>query len=268
VKAEAVMKQPIATKVLDSIRRILETPTFYGSQERAEGIAVGLAASLFSERKQVSIGVALGKIHDLVRKACDDIERSPCAGVYLCTESVEPEWKTSYDALRHHGAIFLKLLEEAGFNNMYIIRQDIDAAIQSLQITPDLFRPLSDAESAQVVRQVLDKFVGGVQRTWWWEALGPGAVSRHVQDGFKLVAEIVPAPDEIVWFIAEDDDNSGFPVYEATPRAAQQVIGECAYFEYYLVAKDMSWLLCENHHDVLIGVGEAVTTRLARLSEN
>jgi hypothetical protein len=46
-----------------------------------------------------------------------------------------------------------------------------------------------------------------------------------------------------------------FPVYDATPAVVQQIIGECYGFEYYLIAKNLSWLLCENHHDMVIAVG-------------
>ena len=61
----------------------------------------------------------------------------------------------------------------------------------------------------------------------------------------------------------EDDQLPFYPVYDSTPQAAQAVIGECYAFEYYLIAKDLSWLLCENHHDTLIGVGDEVRRRMA-----
>jgi len=77
--------------------------------------------------------------------------------------------------------------------------------------------------------------------------------------------EIVPDPNERVWFIAEESRLPFYPVYEATPNAAQRVIEECYGFEYYLVAKDMTWLLCENHHGWLIGVGELICDRLCSL---
>ena len=84
-------------------------------------------------------------------------------------------------------------------------------------------------------------------------------------DGWKYLSALVPNPNDSIWFIAEDDELPFYPVYEATPRAIEMLIGECSFFEYYLVAKDMSWLLCENHHDCLIGVGSQVTSRLSEL---
>jgi hypothetical protein len=51
------------------------------------------------------------------------------------------------------------------------------------------------------------------------------------------------------------DKRRNFPVYATTLAVAQQVIGECYAFEYYLVAKDLGWLLCANHHDLMMGLG-------------
>ena len=98
------------------------------------------------------------------------------------------------------------------------------------------------------------------------EAFVGKSVSRKVDNGWKLLAHVVPDPDQNVWFIAEDDQLPSYPVFDATPEAAGQVIGECFGFEYYLIAKDMTWLLCENHHDYLIAVGEPVASRLSQLA--
>ncbi len=63
----------------------------------------------------------------------------------------------------------------------------------------------------------------------------------------------------------EDDQLPFYPVYEGTPEAIQAVIGECYGFEYYLVAKDLSWLICETHHDDMIAIGTEVEEHLRQL---
>jgi hypothetical protein len=145
-------------------------------------------------------------------------------------------------------------------------RDEINAAIRSLGLSPTIFRALSDAEAQAIFQSALTHFVGGDDRRWWWEAFTDSSISRQVDDGWRFLTTLVPEPEKSVWFIAEDDQSAFYPVYDATPIAASQVIGECVGFEYYLVAKDMSWLLCENHHDMLIGVGEPIESRLAQLS--
>lgn len=52
------------------------------------------------------------------------------------------------------------------------------------------------------------------------------------------------------------------PRLSAVSRHAIDLIGECHGFEYYLIVKDLSWLVYETHHDVVCAVGEAVEQRL------
>jgi hypothetical protein len=142
---------------------------------------------------------------------------------------------------------------------------EVDSAIQRLQLPSHVCRRLTDADARPVFERVLNSFVGGDDRRWWWEAFTGEPVSRRVNDGWRLLTQLVPDPDQPVWFIVEDDQLPSYPVYEATPTAIERVIGECVgFFEYYLVAKDMSWLLCENHHDHLVGVGSPITSRLTQ----
>jgi hypothetical protein len=145
-------------------------------------------------------------------------------------------------------------------------RTEIERAVKSLQMPASKFRALPDAEAESVFQAALKHFVNGGDRRWWWEAFVGKSVSRKVDNGWKLLACVVPAPDQNVWFIAEDDQLTSYPVFDATPEAVEQVIGECFGFEYYLIAKDMTWLLCENHHDYLIAVGEPVASRLSQLA--
>jgi hypothetical protein len=37
-------------------------------------------------------------------------------------------------------------------------------------------------------------------------------------------------------------------------------------FEFYVVSKKFEWLLCQNHHDVMMAVGEPMVTRLKSVS--
>ena len=149
---------------------------------------------------------------------------------------------------------------------MCITRAEIDRAVASLRVPDSQFRALKDAEAETVFHQALAKFVEGGDRRWWWEAFVGKAVSHQVSDGWKLISRIVPRLNEHVWFIAEEDTLPHYPVFDATPEAVEKVVGECFFFEYYLVAKDLTWLICENHHDYLIAVGEPVATRLSLLA--
>ena len=82
--------------------------------------------------------------------------------------------------------------------------------------------------------------------------------------GYRYLTTLLPR-GEVVWFLAEDKDQKktgSYWLYEGKVGAFSAVIAELPAFEYYLIGKDYSWLLCENHHGVLIGVGQLAIERL------
>jgi hypothetical protein len=145
------------------------------------------------------------------------------------------------------------------------IRDEIESARRRLGFSADQLVEVNDDEARALTAAFLSRFTGGVDARWWWEHFRLPVATATFADGkgFTRISALVPDAREKVWFVAEDDQVPYFPVYEATPADAQEVIGECYGFEYYLIAKDLSWLLCENHHDTMIAVG----TLQARLRE-
>ena len=148
---------------------------------------------------------------------------------------------------------------------METVIDEIERAIEILLLGPEDIRKLAPVESEAIFNETLRQFVSGGDRKWWWEAFSRPSTSAEFPtgDGWRRLAQIVPDPDELVWFIVEDDQLSHYPVFEVTPRAASRIIGECYGFEYYLVAKDYSWLVCETHHNRVFAVGRVVGPKLA-----
>jgi hypothetical protein len=147
---------------------------------------------------------------------------------------------------------------------MESIVTEIDRALKTLQLPADAMRLLDDVSGDEVYQSALAHFVSTGDRRWWWEAFRERSVSVVFKagDGWSKIPDIAPKQDEQVWFIAEDDKLPQFPVFETSAAIASRVLGECYGFEYYLVAKDFSWLLCETHHNVVIAVGSPVEQRL------
>lgn len=85
--------------------------------------------------------------------------------------------------------------------------------------------------------------------------------------GYEAIPEIVPDADAPVYFIAEDDAASFYPVYLTTVRIATSLVAECFGFEFYLLPTDYSWLIGENHHDVIFGTGESIVRAITAHSE-
>ena len=144
------------------------------------------------------------------------------------------------------------------------VKDEIQDAIQRLGLNESDIKPLPDEKGRTIFNAALSHFVASGDRRWWWEDFRFPSTSVRFTDqkGFERLEKIVPNKKEKVWFIVEEDQLPFNPVYEATPESVQAVVGECYGFEYYLVAKDMSWLVCETHHDDLIAIGTEVEERL------
>ncbi|MFD1733286.1 DUF6756 family protein [Deinococcus malanensis] len=107
----------------------------------------------------------------------------------------------------------------------------------------------------------------GRDQFWLWEGFKGEQAHAMLPEPLDpaLLLQFV-APDERVWFVTEDwggtKRDGHYWVFEGQTRAITQLLQELFAFEYYLVAKDFSWLLCENHHNTLIGVGPTMVSRV------
>jgi hypothetical protein len=137
--------------------------------------------------------------------------------------------------------------------------EEILKAIKKLSINDD-FRLLSDDETKNTYNDLLNTFVKGGDRRWWWESFSQHSyfVKFPNDKAFLEITKIVPEKSEILWFMVEDDHMPYFPIFEATPEKIEKIIAECFAFEYYIIPKTKNWLLCEDHHDCLHGVGEEI----------
>jgi hypothetical protein len=101
-----------------------------------------------------------------------------------------------------------------------------------------------------------------------------GEVSSHAfstaADSLEALPLILPAFSP-VWLLAEDFGHrrkalGSFWLFETDTEAAVHVLGEHHLFEYYVVQRHLAWMVAENHHNVLIAVGEPVAARLESLA--
>jgi len=143
------------------------------------------------------------------------------------------------------------------------VKDEIRKALAKLKLSRRVFRELPDNEAEVVYRRALRHFVPEGEPRWWWEHFSSyAAVDFPAGDAWQHITEFVPDANEESWFIVEDDSLPFYPVYGATPSAIHAVIAECYSFEYYIVQRELQWLLCETHHNRMIGVGTVVEQKL------
>lgn len=149
---------------------------------------------------------------------------------------------------------------------MSFVLEEVENAIKLLKLSNEV--NLVKEEGEAIYKLLIETFVEGGDRRWWWESFRGPSESITFDDGkgFERLAELVPNKNEIVWFVVEDDQLPYYPIFEATTENAVKIIGECFAFEYYLVPKDKSWLLCENHHNRIVGVGENIVRAIKQVS--
>jgi hypothetical protein len=139
---------------------------------------------------------------------------------------------------------------------------EIMAARRTLQLRNEDLVHVEAREARETLERIEMRFAGSSSRRWWWEGFRSfTSVTFDDRMAFTRISKVVADPDERLWFVVEDDVEA-FLLFESTARVAQAIIGECFGFEYYLVPKTLHWLLCENHHDSFIAVGESVRARL------
>ncbi|NML64062.1 hypothetical protein HHL22_02485 [Hymenobacter sp. RP-2-7] len=143
---------------------------------------------------------------------------------------------------------------------------ELDAARQLLQIPDADFRPLPfTTDWHKLEERIYHSFYhieGKARPVWLWESFKHQTQSLQLKVlSLAILHHLIPL-DETVWLMAYDGSNFFF--YEGKVTVIQRIIPELTYImdEYYLISKKFEWLLCENHHDILIGTGSFAIQQL------
>lgn len=134
-------------------------------------------------------------------------------------------------------------------------------------VEPYRFRAI--LERIITCRTTLSK--AAISAPWLWESLRPPVSCLTPAEPVIALRSVLPAR-ESVWFVAEDADSpaksiGNFWLYEATTDAVCSLLPELPHFEYYVVSKKCDWLVCENHHGLLIASGEPMSSLVTQLPD-
>lgn len=155
---------------------------------------------------------------------------------------------------------------------MYETPNSILQSAAELNLPAAEFRQLGPRAWKPVFRKVFERFATthDTDMLWLWEFLRQPYPS--VELGYALpVIERLFAPDTAVWLIVEDwhgDKKHGnYWVFESTYGTAVAVLENFHFVEYYLVDRRLEWMLLENHHGYVIGVGEPALSLVRELRQ-
>lgn len=138
--------------------------------------------------------------------------------------------------------------------DMSAFRIELEDAIKSLGI-----RNYYVDRPEKIISEIKHTYVNGNPMAWWLSLKNRQNTFTYTDNsGYKNILRIVSeifndkkTINENVFFIA-DEDNECMYLYNIPLQSLAGIIENCRYFEYYIVAHDLSWLICENDHGDLI----------------
>ena len=138
---------------------------------------------------------------------------------------------------------------------MKTLRDDLNEIIKSEDIRGISFVRMNDWQ--WVLNKIAETFLvhgrEDLKRVWLWESFKEPYTSYQTENAISELRSLLN-PIEQYFFIASDESGK-YWVMEGTGESIVSLIGNSFCFEYYIVNKSVSWLLCENHHGIMVQLG-------------
>jgi len=121
-----------------------------------------------------------------------------------------------------------------------------------LAVTRTRAHPLPNDKVHHILGLIADRYVDtAYEGQRLWETFH-GDLARSRSDGWSLICDY-PEPIPILLF----QDGDEFRAYEfSSSESLKIVLAESPGFEFYVTNQMASFVLCHNHHDFIVGVGE------------
>ena len=150
-------------------------------------------------------------------------------------------------------------------------RDEINEIKRNLQLHDENFRLVRLTKYQQILHSILNKFTSlkiSQINKWWWDSFLEPIYYFHPENIFNTLVLLID-DKESVWLVIDDESKKfeHYWLYEGNIYAIVTVLKELPFGEYYIVSKKLEWILCENHHNILIGCGEPIINRMKILSK-
>jgi hypothetical protein len=132
---------------------------------------------------------------------------------------------------------------------MWTVESELEEAFSALNLPESDLRKCSLAESTEIQTNAMQLYVNGNPRSWWMGLKRPHLAYNYDFPSDHIV-EHMPSNDERVWWIPETEQEHLY-VYDVRPLVINKIMEKTAQFEYYVLRKDLSWLIIETDHGEL-----------------
>ena len=143
------------------------------------------------------------------------------------------------------------------------LRSDIERVRKEFHISNDDFRELKINEWKKVEDKIGENFLSKKfpKSNWIWNNLKVESVSINCKNNPFDKLDLLIKKNEIVYFFVNETvrEQTKYWYYEGKVKNVIKLLEEVLGFdEYYICSKKYDWLLCVNHHDILIGTGDLI----------
>ena len=152
------------------------------------------------------------------------------------------------------------------------LRKEIEKIRKDFGLTDTQFQPVGFNDWQGVEDKIYHTFCKLThfksRPVWLWEHFKLGTFSVSTEHKPYLYLDKLIDDTETVWFFVNETVNEAdkFWFYQGQVKAIQTIIAEACYIdELYLVSKKYDWLLCINHHDILVATEQTMPGKLRQL---
>jgi len=132
------------------------------------------------------------------------------------------------------------------------IEEELNQAAKTLTLSDEEFAKCDPESAKWIAQKAQDTFVLDNPRSWWLSLKYPFDSFDYPEGfGFEDLVRHVPEGEERCWLIPETEKEDPL-VFDTKISCITPVLGQCSYFEYYLVGKTFDWLIVENDHNQII----------------
>ncbi|MFN8145166.1 MAG: DUF6756 family protein [Bacteroidia bacterium] len=152
------------------------------------------------------------------------------------------------------------------------LRKEIEKIRKDFDLTDHQFKTLGLNDWQEIEEKVYRTFCkltnNNSRPVWLWNSFKLDTFSISVeQKSFKYLDKLIDH-GETIWFFVNESvkEADKFWFYQGQIKPIQKIIAEACYIdELYLVSKKYDWILCINHHDILIASGQTMPDKLRQL---
>jgi len=143
------------------------------------------------------------------------------------------------------------------------LRSEIERVRKEFEISNNDFQELKINEWKNIEAKIEENFLSkkSSNSNWIWNNLKVESISINCKTNPFNKLDLLIDKEEWVYFFVNETvhEQTKYWYYESTIECVMQVLEEVLGFdEYYLCSKKYDWLLCVNHHDILIGTEELI----------